>query len=117
MADQTNGNGAGGGVGRPPDALAEFFQVAGGAAKELVTERAGDPRVQAAFSLGWQMAELYRSVTQPSVVLSAGASVNSTSPEPTAKGDLPGISKMTPEQRDLGAASRSRQPSHSWRPP
>jgi hypothetical protein len=106
MADQTNGNGAGGGMGRPPDALSEFLQVAGGAAKELATERAGDPRVSAAFSLGWQMAELYRSVTQPSVAPSANAAANDPTPQPTAKGDLPGISKMTSEQRDHGARMR-----------
>jgi hypothetical protein len=124
MADQVNGNGAGP-AGRPADALSEFLQVAGGAATELATERAGDARVSAAFSLGWQMAELYRAVTQPSLPAASPAPTISPSSEPagtsmdpqvattgsslpmpnlpSAKGDLPGISKMTPEQRDNGA--------------
>jgi hypothetical protein len=125
MADQANGNSVGAGaMGQPGVALAEFLQVAGGAAKELATDRAGDPRVSAAFALGWQMADLYRLVPQSYPAAASDAFSNGSGSEPgtasdpptatagsflpmpnlpRAAGDLPGISKMTPEQRDQGA--------------
>lgn len=52
------------GMGAAQDAVTSFLQVAGGAARDLATEKAGDPRVSSAFSLGWQMAELYRVVME-----------------------------------------------------
>ena len=132
MSTAPDGNGA---AGTPGDAVAAFLQVAGGAAEHVATEHAGDPRVMAAFTLGWQMAELYRVVTSapddpsersvqpsPPTAPAEDARVESDPPAnlpagdastaatiapgrsltslPRSSGDLPGLGKMTPAQRD-----------------
>jgi hypothetical protein len=83
MTEARDGNGK---LGAPADAVTTFFQTAIDAAKQSAVEPATDPRVSAAFALGWQMAELYRAKWK-----SPGAQ--------TAAGDLPGVGRLQADER------------------
>lgn len=97
MAEQARGGAAGPKPGHATygavvsgaeDAITAAFGTALTAAKDAQLVR-GDPRVCAAFALGWQMAELYRPDAR-----------RGTSPRP---GHLPGLSSLTAaEWREIG---------------
>lgn len=68
------------------DGFSAFLDAAWQAAQKPGIEPAPDPRVSAAFALGWQMSELYRP--------DAGRK-----PAAAAHDDLPGISRLDDDQR------------------
>jgi len=72
--------------GTPSDALTAFLQTTADAVKSPPVEPAPDPRVAAAFALGWQMAELYRPETR-------------TRTAPAAREDLPGLGRLGDDER------------------
>lgn len=65
----------------------ELISAAFGAAQAAFqTDATGDPKVMAAFVLGWQMAEVYRPDSQSATT-------------PAVEDDLPGISRLTAAER------------------
>jgi len=68
------------------DGFSAFLDAAWQEAQRPGVEPAPDPRVSAAFALGWQMSELYR----PD---------NTRKPPPAAHDDLPGVGRLDASQR------------------
>lgn len=82
MTDTASTNG----VGTPKDALDAVLQGAIDGARHAPAPPAPDPRVAAAFALGWQMAELYRPGPMAQM-------------QPAAESDLPGLGRLEPDDR------------------
>ena len=74
------------GTGAPADAATAVLNAVVDAAKNPPVEPAPDPRVSAAFALGWQMAELYR------------PDAPTTTP-PAAHDDLPSLKRLGDDER------------------
>jgi hypothetical protein len=81
------------GPGKPEDALTAALQAVAAGVKNPPAEPAPDPRVSAAFALGWQMAELYRP---------AGRRLQA----PASREDLPGLNRLGDDERAWIALSQ-----------
>lgn len=69
----------------PSAGAAAFATALAGAARQGLPEPAPDPRVAAAFAMGWQVATLYRPSQRGTVI-------------PAAEDDLPSTARLTDEQ-------------------